>query len=148
MNTRTAGMFAFAASLMVLLSGCGGAAADAGGSAELGLARGRVITDELGRIAARDSTVRATEARAWSAEALREFHGVQTAAPTGRAGWGAEALREFHGIQATAPVSRAGWSDEIVRELKGSEPIPVPRTFTSELLRELKGSSSGTDGDR
>lgn len=148
MNTRTAAMFALAASLTVLSSGCGGAAADAGGSAGLGLARGRVITDELGRIAARDSTVRASEARGWSAEALREFHGIQTAAPTGRTGWSAEALREFHGIQAAAAVSRAGWSDEIVRELKGSEPIPVPPTFTPEQMRELKGSTSGTDGER
>ena len=120
MNRKTAAPVILTVSLVVLMSGAAGAAAHGGpvqddlrpaaNAAILGLARGHVIvrddlspTRGLGPLAV-ESIVEAVQpdtARAWSAEARREFH-----------------------AQPPKPVERA-FSPAEIRELKGSAPVDV-----------------------
>jgi len=134
MNRRTTATLAVSASLVVLMSGCAGAAAQGGqvhddlspiaGVAELGLARGHVIVrDDLSptrHIESLEQAVQPDAQRGWSAEARREFHGAtavqeqqQSTTP-----WTAEARREFHGATAVPqqPASPSPWTDQARRE--------------------------------
>jgi hypothetical protein len=112
MNRRTTATLAITAALVVLMSGCAGAAAQGGqvhddlspiaGTAELGLARGHVIVrDDLSptrHIESLEQAVQPDAQRAWSTEARREFHGA-TAVPQQHSSpslWTDEARREFH----------------------------------------------------
>ena len=125
MNTRTATTVAITASLAVLLSGCAGAVAGPRDASELGLARGHVVEME-GRLLTplEQSIGHPVEARAWSREAMREFHGQQS----------------------TEPTSGTVWSSEARRELKGTAPLTVEHPFSAEVWRELKGSAGRTAG--
>lgn len=120
MYARTAATVALTASLAVLLTGCGGAAAGTSGGPALGLARGHVITmDDLARTSQQSVDFPST-ARAWSSEALREFHGSQV----------------------TDPASVTVWTTEVRRELNSARPRTAARPFSAEVMRELKDSRS------
>ena len=114
MKTRTAAPVLITASLVVLMSGCAGAAVQGGqvqdflspegNAAAFGLARGHVIADQelANRVdSAIEQARQADAARAWSADARREFHAVAPEQSIGTTPWTADALREFH---AVAPV--------------------------------------------
>lgn len=100
MNTKTAAPVLITVSLVVLLSGCAGAAATQGASvrddlspaanAQLGIARGHVIVrDDLSPI---------------KADALRELKGS---------------------VPQAQRTTSAPFSADAMRELKGSVPVPV-----------------------
>ena len=98
MNIRTATTVAITVALGVLLSGCAGAAAGTREASELGLARGHVVNLEDRAVTSPQQSVdRAVEARAWTSEALREFHGQQAAELTSGTVWTSEARRELKG---------------------------------------------------
>ena len=114
MKTRTAAPVIITASLVVLMSGCAGAAVQGGqvqdflspegNAAVFGLARGHVIADQdlANRVdSAIEQARQADAARAWSADARREFHAAAPEQSLGTTPWSADALREFH---ASAPV--------------------------------------------
>lgn len=135
MNTRKAAPVIVTASLVLLMSGCAGAAVHGGqvqdylgpaaNAAELGLARGQVIVrDDL-------SPTRVENRRA--AESAPQA--VQQQGPSV---WTAEARRELHAQTATV---EQGFSAAAIRELKGSAPRAVEQSFTAAAIRELKGSA-------
>jgi hypothetical protein len=141
MNRKVAAPVILTVSLVVLMSGAAGAAAHGGpvqddlrpaaNAAILGLARGHVIvrddlspTRGLGTFTV-ESIVEAVQpdaARAWSAEARREFHAQPPVSADIATAWTAEARREFHAQPKT--VERA-FSPAEIRELKGSAPVDV-----------------------
>ena len=159
MNTRTAAPVILTVSLVVLMSGCAGAAAQGGQvndylrpaeNAALGIARGHVIAQEElspNQVVA-DRVERAIEqaaqsdaARSFSADARRELHSqaVQAdAAPS----FSADARRELH----SQPVEQATvqWSPDARRELHAGQPVTTTaeQSFSAAAMRELKGSAS------
>jgi hypothetical protein len=135
MNTRKAAPVIVTMSLVVLMSGCAGAAVQgaqvqdylrpAANAAELGLARGHVIVrDDL-------SPTRVENRR--TAESA-----PQAVKEQGPSTWSAEARRELH---AQAVQVEQGFSAEVIRELKGSAPVDVEQGFSPTAIRELKGSA-------
>lgn len=87
--------------------------------------------------------------RAWTGEAIREFHAPAAVEPTGRTGWSADAVRELKAGGPTA-VERP-FSAEVMRELKATGPTPGKQSdqpFTGDVLRELKGGVKGAGGSR
>ena len=125
MNTRTAAPVILTVSLVVLMSGCAGAAAQGGqvqdflspaaNAAAVGLARGHVIVhDDLSRNRVSDAleaasvqaAVEADAARAFSAEARRELHSQSVETDATRA-FSADARRELHSQPARCPSARA-----------------------------------------
>lgn len=166
MHTRTATVVVITASLAVLMSGCAGAAAQGGQvrddlrpaahAAAIGLARGHVIvTDDLSptRLTAESAAqvLRPDAARAWSAEARREFHAQQPvqSGTVEQQSFSAEVWRELKG-SATVTVEQRPFSADAMRELKGSARSGTveQRPFSAEAIRELKGSApSGTVDD-
>ena len=159
MNARMAAPVILTVSLVVLMSGCAGAAAQGGqvndylrpaeNAAALGIARGHVIAQEElspNQVVA-DRVERAIEqaaqsdaARSLSADARRELHSqaVQAeAAPS----FSADARRELH----SQPVEQATvrWSPDARRELHAGQPVTttVEQSFSAAAMRELKGSA-------
>jgi hypothetical protein len=159
MNARMAAPVILTVSLVVLMSGCAGAAAQGGqvndylrpaeNAAALGIARGHVIAQEElspNQVVA-DRVERAIEqaaqsdaARSFSADARRELHSqaVQAeAAPS----FSADARRELH----SQPVEQATvrWSPDARRELHAGQPVTttVEQSFSAAAMRELKGSA-------
>lgn len=134
MNRRKAAPVIVTMSLVVLMSGCAGAAVQggqvrddlspAGNAAEIGLARGHVIVrDDLSptRVENRLTAESAPQAvkdqvRAWSADARRELH-------------------------AQAATVAQGFSADAMRELKGSASVAVEQPFSAAAIRELKGNA-------
>ncbi|HEX6366161.1 MAG TPA: hypothetical protein VF000_08450 [Agromyces sp.] len=126
MNTRTAAPVAITVSLVVLMSGCAGAAAQGGqvrddlrpaqNAAQQELVRGHVIgADRIER------ALNAAAERALNSDAQR--------------GMSAEARRELH---ASAPVSQAApFSADVRRELHASAPVSETVPFSAEVRREL-----------
>ncbi len=140
MKTRTAAPVLITASLVVLMSGCAGAAAQGGqvsddlrpaaNAAAVGLARGHVIvrddispTPHVRGARSRRERVRAGRrrraglARQFSADARREFHATspQQAVDVTTA-WSADARRELHAGQPGH--RRAAVQRRAIRELK------------------------------
>jgi hypothetical protein len=160
MHTRMAATVAITASLAVLMSGCAGAAAlggqvrddlrPAANAAVMGLARGHVIVkDDLSPTRLTEESISraaqagaADAARAWSAEARREFHAASPQQALGTTTWSADALREFH---ATSPLQALGattWSADARREFHAQQPGAVTsRKFSPEAIRELKAGA-------
>jgi hypothetical protein len=141
MNTRKAAPVIVTMSLVVLMSGCAGAAAQGGqvqdylgpaaNAAELGLARGHVIVrDDLSPT--RVENRRAAES---APQAVKE---------QGPRAWSAEARRELH---AKAAMVEQGFSADVIRELKGSAEVTVEQSFSADVIRELKGSAPVTVDD-
>jgi hypothetical protein len=167
MNTRTATTVAITASLAVLLSGCAGAAAGTREASELGLARGHVVEMEDRPLTPRQQSIDLpVKARAWSREAMREFHGQQPTDLSSGTAWSAEARRELKGsapLTVEQPFTAEVWrelkgaapdafaqpfSAEVWRELKGTAPDAVAQPFSAEVWRELKGSTGVSAGGR
>lgn len=141
MNARKAAPVIAIASLVVLMSGCAGAAAQGGqvpedlspaanAAAAIGLARGHVIVnDSLSPTRVEDrltaesvaQAVKADAQRAWSADARREFHTAAPEQALGTTMWSADARREFHAQKPDAVTSRT-LSPEAIRELKAGRP--------------------------
>ncbi|MDQ0893858.1 hypothetical protein [Agromyces ramosus] len=141
MNRRTAPTVAIVATLAVLMSGSAGAAAQGGqvhddlspvAGASLGLARGHVIVrDDLSPTRLTGSIEQAVQpgaARAWSAQARREFHGAPAVQRRASTPWTAEARREFHGADA-------------------QQQSPTPTPWTAEARREFHSEPSVTVDD-
>lgn len=137
MNTRTAAPVLITMSLVVLMSGCAGAAAQGGqvhdylspvgNAAAVGLARGHVVAehDLANRVEAQIEQARqADAARAWSADARREFHAAAPEQALSATTWSADARREFHAQQPGTVTSRT-LSPEAIRELKAGAPVGV-----------------------
>lgn len=158
MKTRTAAPVLITASLVVLMSGCAGAAAQGGqvhdflspegNAAAVGLARGHVIArDDLSptRIANRltaesvAQAVQADGARAMSAEARRELHAQPVIVEQGATTWSAEARRELHAQQTVEQSRATAWTDKVRRELHATSSVgvAVEHPFSSEAIREL-----------
>jgi hypothetical protein len=156
MNARTAAPVIAIASLVVLMSGCAGVAAQGGqvrddlrpaanAAAELGLAEGSVIVrDDLSptqvhnRITERMAELAAQEPRGFSADVLRELH-AQGAAPQSARSVSADARRELH--SQAVPVEQSAFSADAMRELH-SQPVSVEQSaFSADVMRELKGST-------
>ena len=148
MNTRTAAPVVLTVSLVVLMSGCAGAAAQGGqvrddlgpaaNAAEVGLARGHVIVrDDLSqnpvvadRIEQQIAQVVQSDAqRAWSAEARREFHAQESAsASTVAKPFSAAAMRE---LKADAPLQV---TDDLSPLNGGNRtPTPLPDRIDDDL---------------
>ena len=140
MNRKTAATVVIIAALAVLMNGGAATAATGGqvrddlspvaGAAPLGLARGHVIVrDDLSPTRLTESSfeqaLRPDAARAWSAEARREFHGSQQTVQQRASAWTAEARREFHGSQAVQQQSSTPWTAEAVREFHSDLPVAV-----------------------
>ena len=141
MNTRTSAPVVITVSLVVLMSGCAGAAAQGGqvrddlrpaaNAAEVGLARGHVIAQDAltpNQVVA-DRVERAIQevaqsdaARAFSAEARRELHAQSVQAEPG---FSADARRELHAGQPVTTTTADAFTAAQVRELKGSAPVQV-----------------------
>ncbi len=118
MNIKTAAPVAITVSLVVLMSGCAGAAAQGGSvkddlspaanaAAVLGLARGEVIVrDDLSptRVQNRITAQQAPQAvpREFSADVRRELHS-QGVAPQPARSLSADARRELHGSVGVVP---------------------------------------------
>jgi hypothetical protein len=136
MNTRKAAPVIVTVSLVVLMSGCAGAAAQGGqvqdylspaaNAAELGLARGHVIVRE-------DLSPTRVENRM---AALAAEQAVQQPR-----GFSAEARRELHAQPAQSVTVEQPFSAEVWRELKGVAPVTVEQSFSAAAIRELKGSA-------
>jgi hypothetical protein len=156
MNTRKAAPVIVTMSLVVLMSGCAGAAAQGGqvqdylrpaaNAAELGLARGHVIVrDDLSptRVENRMTAMaveQAVQPRGFSVDARRELHAQPVQEPSAR-GLSAEARRELHAQSARSVTVEQPFSGEVWRELKGIAPTTVEQGFSSAAVRELKGSA-------
>ncbi len=159
MNTRTAAPVVITVSLVVLMSGCAGAAAQGGqvrddlrpaanAAAAVGLARGHVISQDAlspNQVVA-DRVERAIQeaaqsdaARAFSAEARRELHAQSVQAEPG---FSADARRELHS-QAVESSTVTRWSPDARRELHAGQPVTTTTAdaFTAAQVRELKGSA-------
>jgi hypothetical protein len=161
MNTRTAAPVVITVSLVVLMSGCAGAAAQGGqvrddlrpaaNAAAVGLARGHVISQDAlspNHVVA-DRVERAIQeaaqsdaARAFSAEARRELHAQAVQAEPAPA-FSADARRELHS-QAVESSAVTRWSPDARRELHAGQPVTTTTAdaFTAAEIRELKGSAS------
>ena len=156
MNARTAAPVIAIASLVVLMSGCAGVAAQGGqvrddlspaanAAAAIGLAEGSVIVrDDLSptqvhdRVTERMAELAAQEPRGFSADALRELH-AQGTAPQSAHGVSADARRELH--SQPVAVEQTAFSADAMRELH-SQPVAVEQTaFSADAMRELKGST-------
>ena len=156
MNARRAAPVIAIASLMVLMSGCAGAAAQGGqvrddlrpaanAAAAIGLAEGAVIVrDDLSpaqahnRVTERMVELAAQEPRGFSADVLRELH-AQGAAPQSAHSVSADARRELH--SQSVAVEQTAFSADAMRELH-SQPVAVEQTaFSADAMRELKGST-------
>ena len=159
MNARMAAPVILTVSLVVLMSGCAGAAAQGGqvndylrpaeNAAALGIARGHVIAQEElspNQVVA-DRVERAIEqaaqsdaARSFSADARRELHS-QAAQSEAAPSFSADARRELH----SQPVEQATvrWSPDARRELHAGQPVTttVEQSFSAAAMRELKGSA-------
>src|SRR5687767_4711209 len=157
MNTRKAAPVIVTMSLVVLMSGCAGAAAQGGqvqdylrpaaNAAELGLARGHVIVrDDLSptRVENRRNAESAPQAvqqpRGFSADALRELHAQPVQQPSAKS-LSAEARRELHAQSSQSVAVEQPFSGEVWRELKGIAPATVAQPFSADVVRELKGSA-------
>jgi hypothetical protein len=158
MNRKTAAPVILTVSLVVLMSGGAGAAAHGGpvqddlrpaaNAAILGLARGHVIvrddlspTRGLGTFTV-ESIVEAVQpdaARAWSAEARREFHAQAPVSADIATEWTAEARREFHAQLPVSANTATAWTAEARREFHAQ--LPDERAFSPAEIRELKGSA-------
>ena len=157
MNRKTAAPVILTASLVVLMSGCAGAAAQGGlvrddlrpaaNAAELGLARGHVVVREdltptrvENRMAALTAEQAVQEPRGFSADARRELHAQPVQSITVEQPFSAEVWRELKGI-APAAIEQP-FSAAAIRELKGSAPADaVTQPFSAAAIRELKGSA-------
>jgi hypothetical protein len=159
MNTRTAAPVILTVSLVVLMSGCAGAAAQGGqvrddlgpaaNAAAIGIARGHVIAQEQlspNQVVA-DRVERAIEqaaqsdaARAFSADARRELHSQAVQADVAPP-FSADARRELH----SQPVEQATvrWSPDARRELHAGQPVTTAagQSMSAAAIRELKGSA-------
>jgi len=102
--------------------------------------------DELTRTS-QQSVGLPSEARAWSSEALREFHGQRLSEPASVTVWTSEARRELSSARPPTAAERP-FSAEVMRELKGTVPRTLERPFSAEVMRELKGTSSQADDTR
>ena len=117
MNRKTAATVIITASLVVLMSGCAGVAAQggqvyddlspAGNAAIMGLARGHVIV--------RDNL---------SNEAQRELHAQSPVRQQPVSVWSSDARREFH-AQSTSTAVAQGFTPAAIRELKAGAPVGV-----------------------
>jgi len=158
MNRRTAAPVIITVSLVVLMSGCAGAAAQGGqvrddlrpaaNAAAVGLARGHVVAQDAltpnqvvaNRVerAIAESAL-SDSARAFSAEARRELHAQSVQAEPG---FSAEARRELHS-QAVESSTVPRWSPDARRELHAGQPVTTTTAdaFTAAQVRELKGSA-------
>ena len=158
MNTRTTAPVVITVSLVVLMSGCAGAAAQGGqvrddlrpaaNAAAVGIARGHVISQDAlspNHVVA-DRVERAIQeaaqsdaARAFSAEARRELHAQSVQAEPG---FSADARRELHS-QAVESSTATRWSPDARRELHAGQPVSTTTAdaFTAAQVRELKGSA-------
>lgn len=139
MNARKAAPVIAIASLVVLMSGCAGVAAQGGqvrddlnpaanAAAAIGLARGEVIVrDDLSptRVQNRITAQRAEQAvqgpREFSADARRELHSQSV--QQGPREFSADARRELHSQAVKA--QQAPFSADALRELKGSTQVDV-----------------------
>jgi hypothetical protein len=158
MNRRTAAPVIITVSLVVLMSGCAGAAAQGGqvrddlrpaaNAAAVGLARGHVIAqdalspnqvvaDRVERAIAESAL--SDSARAFSAEARRALHEQSVQAEPG---FSADARRELHS-QAVESSTATRWSPDARRELHAGQPVTTTTAdaFTAAQVRELKGSA-------
>lgn len=145
MNRKTAAPVILTASLVVLMSGCAGAAAQGGqvsddlsplaNAAEVGLARGHVVVREdlsptrvENRMAALAAEQTVQEARGFSADARRELHSQPQQSVTAEQPFSAEVWRELKGI---APVTaQKPFSADAIRELKAGAPTEVVDTLS------------------
>lgn len=150
MNTRKAAPAIAVMSLVVLLSGCAGAASQggqvrddlspAGSSAIVGLARGHVIVRDnlspLARAGQQEAIAQAAQSdaqRAWSTEARREFHAnastkASTSASTVAKSFSAAAMRE---LKSDAPVRV---TDDLSPLNGGNRtPTPLPDRIDDDL---------------
>jgi hypothetical protein len=160
MHTRMAATVAITASLAVLMSGCAGAAAlggqvrddlrPAANAAVMGLARGHVIVrDDLSPTRLTEESISqavqagpADAARAWSAEARREFHSAAPQQALGATTWSADALREFHATSPQQALGATTWSADALREFHAQQPGTITsRKFSPEAIRELKAGA-------
>lgn len=138
MNARKAAPVIAIASLVVLMSGCAGAAAQgqvrddlnpaANAAAAIGLARGEVVVREdlsPTRVQNRITAQRAEQAvqgpREFSADARRELHSQPV--QQGPRELSADARRELH--SQAVKVQQAPFSADALRELKGSTQVHV-----------------------
>ena len=158
MNRRTAAPVIITVSLVVLMSGCAGAAAQggqvrddlrpAGNAAAVGLARGHVIAQDAlspNQVVANRveraiaESAQSDAARGFSAEARRELHAQSVQAEPG---FSADARRELHS-QAVESSTVARWSPDARRELHAGQPVTTTtaEAFTAAQVRELKGSA-------
>ena len=156
MNARRAAPVIAIASLMVLMSGCAGAAAQGGqvrddlrpaanAAAAIGLAEGAVIVrDDLSpaqahnRVTERMVELAAQEPRGFSADVLRELH-AQGAAPQSAHSVSADARRELH--SQSVAVEQTAFSADAMRELKGS--TEVQRSAPVAVHDDLSPSRGG-----
>jgi hypothetical protein len=167
MHARKAAPVIAIASLVVLMSGCAGAAAQGGqvrddlspqaNAAALGLARGEVIVREdlsptrvQNRIAAQRAEQAVQGPREFSADARRELHAQPV--QQGPREFSADARRELHSQPVS--VQPAPFSADALRELKGSAPVGVSsadmqgtrlsaygQARSDAAIRELKASA-------
>lgn len=125
MNTRKAMPVIVTASLVVLLSGCAGAAG-AGSTVRDDLGPAANAAVEAGQVRG-DATVRddvsPLSQRALSARARQELHAKQVEPAHG---FSPEAIRELKsGSPQAQTVSAHGFSSEAIREMKAGAPAPV-----------------------
>ena len=157
MDARRAAPVIAIASLMVLMSGCAGVAAQGGqvrddlrpaanAASFIGLAEGAVIVrDDLSptqvhdRVTERMAELAAQEPRAFSADVLRELH-AQGTAPQSARSVSADARRELH--SQPVAVEQTAFSADAMRELKGS--TEVQRTAPVHVRDDLS-PSRGSD---
>ncbi|MGW4929353.1 hypothetical protein ACWEOH_09385 [Agromyces sp. NPDC004153] len=152
MNARTAAPVIAIASLVVLMSGCAGVAAQGGqvrddlrpaanAAAVIGLGRGEVIVrDDLSptrvenRITARMAEQAAQAPREFSADALRELHSQPVV--QGPVEFSADARRELHS-QPVLQQSAREFSADARRELHSQAVTVEQKPFSADARREL-----------
>ena len=156
MNARTAAPVIAIASLVVLMSGCAGVAAQGGqvrddlrpaanAASVIGLAQGQVIVrDDLSptrvenRITARMAEQAVQGPVEFSADARRELH--SQAVVQGPVEFSADVRRELHS-QPVLQQSAREISADARRELH-AQPVTVEQApFSADVVRELKGST-------
>jgi len=160
MNTRTAAPVLITVSLVVLMSGCAGAAAQGGqvhdflspegNAAAVGLARGHVIVDdELANLVAQrveaaiERAAQPQSQRSMSAEARREFHATAPQQAVGVTPWSAEARREFHATAPQQAVGATAWSADARREFHATAPQQAlgATTWSADARREFHATA-------
>ena len=164
MHKRMAATVAITASLAVLMSGCAGAAAlggqvrddlrPAANAAVMGLARGHVIVrDDLSPTRLTEESISqavqagpADAARAWSAEARREFHAASPQQALGATTWSADAIREFHATSSQQALGATTWSADAIREFHAtsSQQALGATTWSADARREFHAQQPGT----